>query len=42
MGGPLNTPVLTPRPVRESASDYSEVALPNDANKHWAICSAGA
>ena len=26
------TPVLTPRPVRESASDYSEIALPNDAN----------
>jgi acyl-CoA hydrolase len=26
------TPVLTPRTVRESASDYSEIALPNDAN----------
>jgi len=23
---------LTPRPVRESASEYSELALPNDAN----------
>jgi acyl-CoA hydrolase len=23
---------MTPRPVRESASEYSEIALPNDAN----------
>ena len=32
MDGKVNTPSLTPRPVRESASDYSEIALPNDAN----------
>lgn len=32
MGGELSTPPLIPRPVRESASDYSEIALPNDAN----------
>jgi acyl-CoA hydrolase len=29
---PPNTPQLTPRAVRESASEYSEIALPNDAN----------
>jgi acyl-CoA hydrolase len=28
----MTEPRLTPRGVRESASDYSEVALPNDAN----------
>jgi acyl-CoA hydrolase len=27
-----DTATLTPRAVRESASDYSEIALPNDAN----------
>jgi acyl-CoA hydrolase len=34
MGGEVNTAPLTPRAVRESASDYSEIALPNDANVH--------
>lgn len=28
----MNVPTLTARPVKESASDYSEIALPNDAN----------
>ena len=28
----MSNSALTPRPVRESASDYSEIALPNDAN----------
>jgi acyl-CoA hydrolase len=32
MADPIETPQLTPRPVRESASEYSEIALPNDAN----------
>lgn len=32
MADSVSAPVLTPRPVRESASDYSEIALPNDAN----------
>ena len=32
MGGEVTVPELTPRPVRESASDYLEIALPNDAN----------
>lgn len=32
MADPIVTPQLTPRPVRESASEYSEIALPNDAN----------
>ena len=32
MAEAMKRPSLTPRPVRESASDYMEVALPNDAN----------
>jgi acyl-CoA hydrolase len=32
MGDSITEPRLTPRAVRESASEYSEVALPNDAN----------
>ncbi len=32
MAEALSAPPLTPRPVRESASEYMEVALPNDAN----------
>ena len=32
MAEPVNASPLTPRPVSESASDYLEVALPNDAN----------
>ena len=32
MGGEVIVPELAPRPVRESASDYLEIALPNDAN----------
>ncbi|HYI96797.1 MAG TPA: acyl-CoA thioesterase [Bryobacteraceae bacterium] len=32
MGREVITPELVPRPVRESASDYLEIALPNDAN----------
>lgn len=32
MGEPVSTALLTPRAVSESASEYSEVALPNDAN----------
>ena len=32
MGGEVTVPELTPRPARESASDYLEIALPNDAN----------
>ena len=32
MAEPVNASPLTPRLVRESASDYLEVALPNDAN----------
>ncbi len=32
MGGEVIVTELAPRPVRESASDYLEIALPNDAN----------
>src|SRR5918997_7093270 len=32
MASSVSVPPLTPRAVRESASEYSEIALPNDAN----------
>jgi acyl-CoA hydrolase len=32
MGDPMTAPQMAPRAVRESASEYSEIALPNDAN----------
>jgi acyl-CoA hydrolase len=32
VGREVSTPQLTGRPVRDSASEYSEIALPNDAN----------
>jgi acyl-CoA hydrolase len=32
MADAIEIPQLLPRPVRESASEYSEIALPNDAN----------
>jgi acyl-CoA hydrolase len=32
MGDPMTAPKMAPRAVRESASEYSEIALPNDAN----------
>ena len=32
MVNPMTEPRMVPRTVRESASEYSEIALPNDAN----------
>lgn len=32
MSDPISAPQLAGRPVRESMSEYSEIALPNDAN----------